>query len=141
MNRLLRFAQNLPSQDASACRPVLASSASSSSRQNLRIASIFLNAPQPSERELQRIYRHSRLRIAADGGAWRLREAHLEPDLVMGDMDSSAEYEAVNRPWIGLDRYLLEIEKRVLELEEIERYGGSNVIRVCLPLKLRPSRT
>ncbi|CAD7930584.1 unnamed protein product, partial [Amoebophrya sp. A25] len=52
------------------------------------LASIYLNTQFPKDTTLQKVWKDSDLRLAADGAGARLAKRGLVPDLVVGDLDS-----------------------------------------------------
>lgn len=49
---------------------------------------LFLNGVPPSRQRIQTLVRHPAGIVCADGGAHRARSIGLEPDLIVGDLDS-----------------------------------------------------
>jgi thiamine pyrophosphokinase len=89
-------------------------------------AAIFLNgAPDPPDL-LRRVAGRADLVVAADGGARYALDAGVIPDLVVGDMDSLGEAQAVEERGALLERYPIRKDKMDGHLAVLAaRYRGA----------------
>lgn len=105
---------------------------------------VFANGELPAPRAVfARIQPGDRL-IAADGGARRLADAGLRPDLLVGDFDSLTPQEVDSLAWSGTEvrRYPPEKDETDLELAMLAAAdGGARAVRVIAALGGRLDQT
>jgi thiamine pyrophosphokinase len=92
---------------------------------------IFANGELSSPEALRALIAPSDYRVAADGGLHHLRRLGLEPDLVIGDLDSlePAEIEQLEKDNVAVRRYPVHKDETDLELtvEAVLRAGYTRI--------------
>lgn len=95
-------------------------------------ALIFANGEQINLEAVQALIQPGDYRVAADGGLHHLRGLGLEPDLVIGDLDSlePAEVEQLKRQGVRVDQYPVHKDETDLELalEAVRKAGYTKVL-------------
>ncbi|HEX9018298.1 MAG TPA: thiamine diphosphokinase [Anaerolineaceae bacterium] len=81
-------------------------------------ALIFANGPQINLQAVRALIRPDDYRIAADGGLQHLRRLGLQPDLLIGDLDSvePGEVEALKASHVRVEQYPVQKDETDLEL-------------------------
>jgi thiamine pyrophosphokinase len=97
------------------------------SEQTSKRALIFANGEQINLEAVRALVQPEDYRVAADGGLRHLRSLGLEPDLVIGDLDSlePAEVEQLKRQGVRVDQHPVHKDETDLELAlEAARIAG-----------------
>jgi len=109
-----------------------------------RRAIIFVNGELPDPKKVAALISAADYLVCADGGLHHLFKVGLQPDLVVGDMDSISpdEFKALTVSGVRLERYPVDKDETDLELAlRLVLEEGFNTIRIVAALGGRLDQT